>query len=73
MIHVTEDNMKTGRADYPCMKISDMGQIVLFTDERTGVNINGIGHGVGFWSDGWTEQDFVDYDGKIILENRSTD
>ena len=69
MIKVKEELERDTYGEYPRLKISAEGQIILFTARRTGTNINGKGWPIGDWSDSWAESKFKDYNGKIILEN----
>lgn len=59
--------------DYPLLKISEKGNIVLFIKPKTGVFItNTKGNNyyrTGSYSDTWNEPLFTPFKGKVELEN----
>lgn len=54
---------------YGICKDGILNQIILFTAPRTGININGNGWPVGHMSEGWGEDQFVPYYGRISIKN----
>ncbi len=71
MVKVTVDSKQVrAKSGYPCLKITNQGRIVLFTKEGTGVAlVNGeVGHTpLGDYKEGWAEDSFKLFRGKITL------
>jgi len=71
MIKSTVVKAEEKKADeYPCLKISDFGQIVYFTGPKTGVKLTGG----EYYKDGhllqdWAEYNFKPFNGTVTLEN----
>ena len=59
---------------YPCLKVyEDTGRVILFTGKNTGVIVHDEDYVNGFmgeYSDGWVENNFVMFNGKIELSNK---
>ena len=48
----------TGERKYPYIGKSEMGNIVFFTSEGTGMTLKSIAHDIGYFSKSWAECDF---------------
>ena len=67
----------TNDAKYPCLKkVIEEDVVVLFCKEGTGTVLfiddnDGLtaSYPIGYYSDGWNMNDFIDYTGEIILSN----
>ena len=57
------------RGPYPCLKISPQGRLVLFTAEKTGVQINNHENGLGDSGDSWAEYVFVPFYGDVTISS----
>lgn len=60
------------RPVYPCLRISEKsGNVVLFEREGYGVVVDkgGSTYSVGYYSNDWDMDVFLDYGGSITLEN----
>ena len=60
------------QASYPCLKISEIGNIVLFSEPNAGTLLYpkpGSTYEVGHHTAGWRSEDFRPYHGTITLEN----
>ena len=60
------------KSEYPCLKISESGNIVLFTSSKTGTVIQSDKsnyYQVGKYSTDWAERNFTPFHGTITLSN----
>jgi len=72
MITVTIEEEPVGTKDiYPMLKITEDGEMVLFTNEKTGTLITPgkFTKIVGYYTDDWIESHFTPFTGKITLSN----
>jgi len=73
----SSDTTRSGKTQYPLLKIDNEGLIILFTKEESGVVIrketkpqpDTYQRYVGEFSDSWNESLFEIFTGKITLEN----
>ncbi len=56
--------------EYPYLGINLSGQVVLFHAQRKGMNVNGEGWPIGFYSSDWLESEFQVFEGQVTLENQ---
>jgi len=63
---------KANKNKFPCLMRSIDGVIVLFTDEDTGTVVESDGrlYAIGDTGFDWDWEYFIDFDGKITLENK---
>ena len=56
--------------EYPCLKISKLGNIVLFTEPETGVRVStDANYNIGYFSRSWDMSEFTPFTGSITLSN----
>jgi len=57
--------------EYPILKISLTGSIVLFISENEGTVCNSLmgAHKLGYYSDSWDDSVFTKFNGEITLKN----
>lgn len=72
MIETTVVDTSSKGIDFPKLMVSKLGKIVLFFAKDTGTVMADpeAFHDIGFWSDKWTSQDFIDYEGTLRLTNK---
>jgi hypothetical protein len=61
------DKTRTEENNYPKLMVSNEGQIVLFNEVRKGMNINGKGWAVGYYTDCWVMSCFKNFHGSVTL------
>ena len=61
----------TTKKEYPCLKISDDGTIVLFISKNKGtvLSVDFADYEVGHYSSGWNWEGFEPYAGEITITN----
>jgi hypothetical protein len=61
----------TTATEYPRLKVTKDGLVVLFCDHETGTVLSATEHScsVGYYTDSWNEGNFTTYHGTITLEN----
>ncbi len=60
------------KSEYPCLKVSQDGSIVLFKSHKVGVVVWSIdvrATPIGYYSDNWFESTFTPFTGTITLSN----
>lgn len=58
--------------EYPCLRQTEMGTVVLLTDEKTGTVVcpgAGSSHSIGHTASDWAPDLLHSFDGQLILEN----
>ena len=71
-INVTINEEVPEEYKYPCLKISSLGTVVLFTAPKIGVSVaeSKIHGHVGTYLEEWREENFKPFHGSVTLVNK---
>ena len=53
---------------YPCLMVSNAGQIVLMDGHKTGMALNGNAHHIGEYRTDWVMENFEPFYGSVTIE-----